>query len=170
MSHRLRAAAVALMLSAIPASGVCAQLHTNLSLAAGASFPTGSFGDVYDTGYHLLVGVGLNPPLSPVGFRIDGMFNEFDVSGASSAKTRVLGLSGNLLVNASGGLGPYLAGGVGLYDTRPTGGGDRNDVGFNVGVGFRLGLAGFSAFAEARYHRVGDGVAQFIPVTFGVTF
>ena len=169
MSRALRAAALISAILGAAARPAAAQLRGNLSIAAGASFPTSAFGDFQDTGYNVLVALGLNPPLLPIGFRVDGMFNEFDRTG-SSDKTRVLGLTANVTLGLGGLLGPYLIGGIGEYSTRyPSPFGDRTDFGINVGGGFRFGLTGFSAFAEARYHRAGDA-AQFIPVSFGVTF
>jgi hypothetical protein len=148
-----------------------ARAQNSFSVAAGASFPTSTFGDLHDIGYHVGVGIGIQPPTSPLGFRFEGMFNEFDRSGIGSVKTRVLGATANASANLSGKFGPYLIGGLGLYNTKNTnGGGDSSDIGFNLGGGFRFELTGFSAYAEARYHRVGDGVATFIPVTFGLTF
>ena len=146
-----------------------AQTGAHFSVAAGASFPTGNFDDFSEIGYHVLAGLELHPPSSPLGFRIDGMFNEFDNSGLGSASTRILALTGNAVVRGSA-FGPYLIGGIGLYGTKASSGGaSDSDVGFNVGGGFRFGLTGFTAFAEARYHRVREGLS-FIPVTFGVTF
>jgi hypothetical protein len=164
---RFAAACITLLASAPVAR---AQVATHFSVAAGAAFPTGSFGDFHDTGYNVLAAVDLQPALLPLAFRLDGMFNEFDFSGASSGSTRVIGLAGNAVLKGGAlGIGPYLIGGIGVYGTKPTGGSSNSDVGFNIGGGFRFGLTGFSVFAEARYHRVAEDVS-FIPVTFGITF
>ena len=168
MSRRIGVCFLAMIAVTVPRA-TRAQIAAHWSVAAGASLPTSSFGDTYDTGYHVLAAIGLQPALSPVGFRIDGMFNEFNRSNLTNSKVRVLGLTANAVL-ATGGIGPYLIGGLGAYSNqyRP-GTGSSSDVGFNIGGGFRFGLTGFSVFAEARYHRVADA-AQFIPITFGITF
>ena len=145
-----------------------AQTSTHFSIAAGASFPTGVFGDVHDTGYHILGAVDFDRANSPLGFRLDGMFNEFERSGILTGSTRIIGLTANGVVKGAA-VGPYLIGGIGVYGTKPEGRNSDTDVGFNIGGGFRFGLTGFTAFVEARFHQVTDNV-RFVPVTFGVTF
>src|SRR4051794_24882371 len=75
MSRNLRIA----LLAAAALAAATPKLHAQakLSIAAGASAPTGAFGEIHDLGYHVLVGLRVNPPVSPVGFRLEGMFNEF---------------------------------------------------------------------------------------------
>ena len=168
MSRTTRVAAVALaMLTAIGTAGA----QTSFSVAAGASVPTGNWGDFHDVGYHVLGGIGFTPPLSPIGFRFEGAFNEFNRTNlGSDAKDRILSLAANALIGFGTFLGPYAIGGVGVYNIRqPNGLNDQTEFGFNIGAGYRFGLTGFSAFAEARYTRAADGVS-YVPITFGVTF
>ena len=51
-----------------------------------------------------------------------------------------------------------------------TSGGNVNELGVNLGGGYRFALTGFSAYAEARYHHILNTSVNFIPITFGVTF
>jgi hypothetical protein len=166
---RLASAVKACLFVIAAASTAAAQTSTHFSLGAGASFPTGRFGDVHQTGYHILGAVDFDRPASALGFRIDGMFNEFELEGNLPGSTRVIGLNANAVVRSQK-FGPYLIGGVGVYGSKYSEGGDSDsDVGFNIGGGFRFELSGFSAFLEARFHQVTENV-RFIPVTFGVTF
>jgi hypothetical protein len=168
MSRLNQIAAVGLALCAAFDAG---RAQTSISIAAGATAPTGSFGNVHDVGYHVLGALGIAPPLSPLAFRLEGSFSEFNRTGlGTDAKDRVLALTGNGVLKLSGSIGPYAIGGVGLYDVRRPGFSGDSNVGFNIGGGYRFGLTGFSAFAEARYHRAGDGQTAFIPITFGIAF
>jgi len=110
--------------------------------------------------------IGFQPVNMVVGFRLDGMYQQFDGSNGGPSN-RVLSLTGNAVLGPS--VGPYVIGGLGLYGTTPERGNSDNDVGFNVGVGYRFELTGFSAFLEARYHYIKESVT-FVPLTFGVTF
>lgn len=164
---------------ALPALAT-AQSLTSFGVAAGASVPAGNFGDAVKTGYHAMAMLNVSAPLSPVGFRIDGMFNEFDVKNSGSDKDRVWALTGNVLMKSGSALAasPYLIGGGGWYhnslkfnDVFGSGTATDDQFGFNVGAGLRLPLTGFSAFVEARYHKMlGGSNVQFIPITFGINF
>lgn len=153
--------------------------QASFGVAAGASIPVGDFGDAVNTGYHAMAVMNLSAPLSPVGFRLDGMFNEFDFKGGGSDKDRTWAVTGNVLFNTGTAVvaSPYLIGGGGWYHNTikvsgPLGGSQSDDnFGFNVGAGLRIPLTGFSAFVEARYHKMlGDTHVQFIPITFGINF
>jgi hypothetical protein len=143
--------------------------QSSFSVAAGASIPTGDFGKSRDVGYHALAAVEIRPPLAPLGLRIEGMFNEFESSIVNTAATRVYGATGNGVIQFTPREGFYVIGGVGIYRVeRP--GGDSNELGLNVGGGYRFPLTGFSAFVEGRYHTIQNTGARFVPITFGITF
>jgi hypothetical protein len=170
-SVRLAALAAALLIAPVVLAN--AQLATSLSVAAGASLPIGSFGDAHDVGYHALVGVGLQAPLTPLGFRFEGVFNEFERTSSNANATRVYGGIANGLVYLEGGhTGFYVIGGVGAYRVeRPSViDGNLNELGVNIGGGYRFALTGFSAYVESRYHHIVNANVNFIPITFGVTF
>lgn len=183
MSWKLLTAA-ALAAFALPAATARAQF--GFGLAAGPSYPKGDFGKVTDAGYHVTGLIAFRPATAPVGFRVDGSFSEFNYKsslGRPGAKARLVYLTANAVLTSPGTMAPYLIGGFGIYDasakcdlctTSSTKGG------FNGGVGYRLGLAGFSAFLEARFHYIAGpsdptngGVkssTQFIPISFGARF
>jgi hypothetical protein len=152
-----------------------AHAQVSFGVAAGASAPVGDLGDGLDMGYHVMGSVSFSPPLAPVGLRVDGMFNQFAISSdIADGHTRILAATANAVFATPGILGPYLIGGIGMYNLTSKVGDVSSDgvtkFGINAGAGFRFGLSGFSAFAEARYHYVDSGNASFIPISFGVTF
>lgn len=173
MKHLVKAFACSAALLVAPFAISHAQ--AKFDIAAGLSVPTGDFGNGVQSGYNLGLGLEIAPPLSPFGFRAEGAWNAFGgKSGGPSA--RIISGTANLVYSLIGTPvgGPYLIGGVGIYNEHVniSGSESNNDAGFNVGGGFRFGLSGFSAFAEARYHYVNTdgGSTGFIPITFGLTF
>ena len=122
------------------------------------------------------------PAVAPVGFRVDGMFNQFNYKSTalSGEHTNVMGLNANAILSMPGAivLSPYVIGGVGMYKSTSSisGAGSSTDPGVNIGAGVSFGLAGFGAFAEIRLHNVmvdngsgGTTNSRFIPITFGIT-
>ena len=183
MSRKLLAVAAFALIAPVAA----AQAQLKFGIGAGATIPSGDLsGDNgVETGYHLLATAGIQPPLAPVGFRVDGMFNEFNYKAAalSDIKQRIMGLNANAVFSMPGAivLAPYAIGGVGFYNSKSNIDGDEaeTDVGVNIGAGVKFGLAGFGAFAEFRFHHIfmeEDATtgttpkARFIPITFGITF
>lgn len=170
--------------SAVALGAARAQSVASLGVAAGASVPMSNFGDRASTGYHVMLTLGVKLPMMPLSFRAEGMFNEFDynsdVGGGASFRAveksaRVWAGIANAVLTSSGLLGPYLIGGIGVYrvtEAVPIFGGTQsaNDFGVNFGGGFRFELSGFSAYAEARYHWVGDTDVRMLPITFGLSF
>ena len=149
--------------------------QAKFDIAAGLSLPTGDLSNAVQSGYNVGLGLEIQPPLAPVGFRAEGAWNQF--GGKSGGPNwRILSGTANLVYSLMGTPlgGPYLIGGLGVYNNHVdlAGSSDETKVGFNAGGGFRFGLSGFSAFAEARYHyqKIGNGTASYIPITFGVTF
>ncbi|MEX2154794.1 MAG: outer membrane beta-barrel protein [Gemmatimonadaceae bacterium] len=169
------ALAVAAILFAAPA------LHaqTSFSLAAGATMPLGTTGDAYDVGYNATLGVGVKPPLAPLGVRIEGMFNSMEGKSNTPGVRMLAGI-----VNATlSGVGmpipmAYLIGGLGMYNSKatnlPTGltADAETDFGFNIGAGLNIPLTGFGTFIEARYHHipVEGGSVKFVPISVGIKF
>ena len=164
-------------LCALPYQAASAQVPmTSIGLAAGGTVPSGDFKDFTNTGYHALLTLHVHPPLSPLGLRVDGMYNDLALSDADG-KAKVWAFTANAVVG-SGGIGPYVIGGFGYYHTSlantvlSLGDPSENKFGLNGGVGVRLPLTGFSAFAEARYHYVMDSQAKvrLIPISVGFEF
>ena len=163
----------ALVLAAILCTAPALHAQTSINIAIGAAVPTGDAGDLVDMGYNATVGVGIKPPLAPLGLRIEGMFNSFEFkSPAADASQRVLAATANGTYTMMPQI--YLIGGAGMYNSKASTSGSPSstDFGFNVGAGVNIPLTGFGTYAEARFHHIsGDGGNfQFIPITFGIRF
>ena len=172
-----------LVVVALPAA---AQMKPTFGVSAGASFPTGDFGDAFKSGYNVNALLGFRPPVSPVGFRIEGMYSRFDFKGtnAGGVHTNMLAGIGNVVIGGGGPEGtvhPYAIGGVGIYNLKTAANGTESPgetkAGFNIGAGLDLPLSGITAFVEARYHIVltgsgtdGGSNTAFVPVSVGVRF
>lgn len=163
------AIAIAAILFAVPA------LHaqTSFNVAIGAAVPMGDAADLVDMGYNATVGIGIKPPLAPLGLRVEGMFNSFKYSNAAiDASQRVMGLTANGTYTMIPQV--YLIGGVGMYNSKASisGSSSSTDFGFNFGAGVNIPLTGFGTYLEARFHHIsGDGGNfQFVPITFGIKF
>lgn len=168
------AAAFALATLFVPKSAT-AQGTTTYNLAAGWALPTGDFSDFNEYGFSLIGGLGFAMPGSPVRFRAEGLYNQFNHPSPSNQSSRAGGFTGNALYDFSMGPGtpftPYAIGGVGLYGTRfnDNAGTDWN-VGWNIGGGVKFPLSGFSVYAEVRYHSVSSVDVSYVPIVFGVIF
>ena len=182
LPRSLLAASVTLALL-IQAPKAEAQLGSLISLgaAAGVSLPRSDFDTRAKSGYNAMITAGLHAPLIPISLRAEGMLNEFDYDEGTGAgalarqggkSARIWGFTANALVTTSAFFGPYAIGGIGYYrenEKSPLGDLTRTNMGYNLGGGFRFALTGFSAYAEARYHWVDDGVGM-IPISFGISF
>lgn len=179
MKRRLTPLLTALAIGALVAPATArAQSNTfHFNVAAGAALPTGNFSNGTDVGYNITGGIAMMQRGSPLGFRVEGMFNEFGVSNTDT-KLRVAAGTANAtydlpMSSVGAGNALYLIGGIGYYNTKDTFfDSSESNVGFNVGAGFRFPLTGFSAYVEARYHTVSAANfdAHFIPIVFGLSF
>src|SRR5262245_34942261 len=91
-SKRAAIAAIAITISAIPALTAGAQSPT-FNIAGGLSLANSDFGDRNDAGYSLIVGIGLRQPNSPLSFRTEGIYTEYDrkLAGGKSHAGGILG-------------------------------------------------------------------------------
>lgn len=182
MSRTLFASIAALAV----AVSIPAHAQARIGIAAGWSVPTSDFGDAVNSGYHVTGLLNVAKQDSPIGFRFDGTFSEYDFKsslGLSDAKARLIYGTANIVLSAKGGMGPYVIGGGGVYRSSAECTGcstSSTNGGFDAGVGYRFGLSGFSAFLEARYHTIPSGsdattagtkkATSFIPISFGLIF
>jgi hypothetical protein len=156
---------------------IAPSLHaqTSLLFAAGATLPIGDFADGVETGYHGIVGLGIKPPLAPIGARIEGMFNDNAFKGGADASFRILAATANVTYTAIP--TAYFIGGLGMYNAKCAGScglltESDTKVGFNVGGGLNIPLTGLGVFVEARLHIVStEGEStKFLPITVGIKF
>jgi opacity protein-like surface antigen len=183
----LSAVAVAVTVSAfVPAA---AQSQIALGLGGGATFPISDLSNSFSTGYNILATLGVHVPATPLGVRIDGMFNQLpgksDLDGGASFNAQIWTANANLVASLIPGspITPYLIAGMGYYNTSyhvsasgsgifASGSTHDNDFGLNGGAGVKLGFGGIGFFAEARYHYIftsGTHI-QMIPISAGVRF
>src|SRR5688500_5950595 len=167
----------ALVLAAILCTAPALHAQASINIAIGAAVPTGDAGDLVDMGYNATVGIGIKPPLAPLGLRVEGMFNSFEYKSPIDASQRVMALTANGTFSVVPTV--YLIGGVGMYNSKASISGSESstDFGFNLGAGVNIPLTGFGTYVEARFHHVpvdnAAGTAssfQFIPITFGIKF
>lgn len=157
------------------ASTAEAQRPMTIGLSAGASIPLSDLSDSHKVGYNAAAHLGINMPMSPVGFRLEGFYNNFagqDEGVFTNEDVRIAGGNVNITYAFGGaGMRPYVIGGVGSYNVKVEGGPSRTDFGINAGVGAKFQLSGLGTFVEARLHTIsGDPQLQFVPITFGIEF
>jgi hypothetical protein len=156
------------------------------SLGGGVGIPLGDFDDAVKTGWMGLAGVSFVPTGSPVGFQIDGQYQQYKFDGSESLKDRLIMGTGNVVfkfkTSEESTFRPYLIGGGGVYNIKATGTDDLGGLidtdnsttkfGLNAGAGFDFKAGSVGLFVEGRFHDVfteGSDV-QFVPITAGIRF
>jgi hypothetical protein len=175
----------AVLMATVGAAPAVAQ--AKFSLGGGVTLPLGDFDDVAGTGWHGLAAIGFQPTDFPVGFQIDGMYQRFGVQDAPDnfeGSTQIIQGTANVVYTfttaEASTFHPYLIGGVGLYNSKPTGEdlqaliGDESetDFGLNAGAGFDFQLGSVGLFIEGRFHNIFSDPdnSNFIPITAGIRF
>jgi opacity protein-like surface antigen len=149
--------------------------NPTFNLGGGLSLATGPFGDRNEAGYSLVAGIGMTQRGSPISFRAEGIYNEFNPKSGGD-KAKVSGGTANAIYDvstSSGSFTPYAIGGIGYFSTKEPrlfGTSSRTNVGWNLGGGLKFPLTGFSAYFEARYHKVADVGISVVPIVFGLLF
>jgi hypothetical protein len=164
-----------------------ARAQVTFGLGGGPAIPAGNLSNAYTTGFDALINLGVRVPTFPLGFRADGMFDQFPGKSAVgvTGNSQLYSVSANAVLTTTGTpiIAPYLIGGVGYYNDHyrievsgasVAAGGSTSDnsMGINGGGGLRFGIGSLSVFAEARYHYVFSGPhhIELVPITFGVMF
>ena len=157
-----------------------------IGILGGATFPVGTYNDVAATGFNVGAFFDFGRRLGPAGVRADVMYHGFgdrNLVTQGENTTQVTFSNKYSMVNGTLNLvlgvpleespvRPYLIGGVGAYYMRNSpkcvgancgslitpADDDVTKLGFNGGGGLEFGLGGASAFLEARYHHVLQGM------------
>jgi opacity protein-like surface antigen len=164
-----------------------AHAQVGLGVGGGVTIPVSALSDVNKTGYNILADLSFRAPTSPLGFRVDGMFNSLPTKVTDARTLQVWTLNANLVANLTSvphaPIAPYLIAGIGWYNDRyrvrtsgttvvASGSTSDNNFGINGGLGLRIALGKSSLFGEARYHYVftpGQRM-EMIPITIGINF
>ena len=166
---------VAVLALAVTASSAVAQMPAkpwSFGVQAGASMPTGDFGDVANAGFNVGGNVKFKLTGVPVAVQGEALYNSFGGKTVGTLKAptmNLLGFGGAASWSMPSGL--YFIGGLGMYNSSCSGCTSSTKFGVNVGAGFNLPLS-FGAFIEARYHSVmtDPNSTNFLPISFGVRF
>ncbi|MBK5187053.1 MAG: outer membrane beta-barrel protein [Gemmatimonadaceae bacterium] len=148
----------------------------------GVNFPVGNASNGSNTGWNAGALLNFGFVNSPVGLRIDGTWNQFNVKDVSGVHLRVLDATADAVFNV-GTQSPsqfYVLGGGGVYNFKNTGSNNNFDFssgsttkfGLNAGAGVKFKLGSLAPFVEARYHYVFSSGSKFqmIPISVGLTF
>lgn len=176
LSKSAAAVALGLLLGAPAAYGQGAEF----SLGGGLSVPLGDFDDFAKLGWQGTAAVSFVPANLPVGFQVDGSYSQFSDDTPLDIKSQLIYGTGNVVYKFATAedsrFRPYVIGGVGVYNLKPTGDdvlgdpGSETKFGINAGAGFDVKAGGAGLFIEGRFHNVftEGSNTQFIPLTVGI--
>jgi hypothetical protein len=177
---------VGLMMSlAAPAASLAAQSPVSVGVGAGLAMPFGAMRDEFNPGWRALGTLDVGVPLMPVSLRLDAAYDRFGFkstpvgSAGAEAGARTI-VSGSVSLafgprNVLPAISPYAIAGLGMNRTGCTEQ-DRcettTQLGWNAGVGMRLGVLALKGFAEARLHWLPGSAFDFsyVPITVGLHF
>ncbi len=182
--NRLRLPLLALSFGLL-AAGARAQGTSGLHFGfeGGVSYPQGDTKDFFDNGWNGGALLVWNPPVIPVGLRIDGAYHKLDAlnDAGDTGSAKILAGTADVVVGFRAILlKPYFFGGIGYYrldfsdSSFPSTSSDdsQNETGWNAGAGVSISLRNIDLIVEARYHSIGtDGDRfKFVPVSIGLVF
>jgi hypothetical protein len=162
-----------------------AQSPVSVGVGAGVAVPVGALRHDVNPGLRALAMLDLGLPEMPMSLRIDAAYDRLGfqsiragAAGQDAGARTVLSTSVNLTLVSDDWervVSPYVIGGVGFSRIGCAGRPDcgvTTQMGWNVGIGTRLGLFALRGFAEARMHCVPKSEADdcYIPVTVGLRF
>lgn len=156
-----------------------AQTPVQFGLGGGVTIPSGSTSNGLKTGWHGTGLIQFKPVASPVGFRIDGAYQQLGFDGGGG-KRQVIDGTGNVVyefqVSPETRFRPYLIGGAGVYNLKNKPDSSQTTsatkFGINAGAGFNIQASGVGLFMEGRFHDVFVPGSDFhiVPITVGVRF
>jgi hypothetical protein len=186
MKGMLKALTAVAMATAFTASTAHAQTPVSFGVGGGVSLPLGNFSDASKLGFQGTALVQFAPANLPVGFRVDGTYQQNKFSDLQASLPSGDGKFQTIFGTAdvvytfktaeTSKIHPYLIAGGGVYNfkTKLDAGGSGSDTKFgaNGGAGFDMAVGSAKVFLEGRFHNIfisGNNV-NFIPITVGVKF
>ena len=153
----------------------------HFGVEGGISNPQGDTKDFFDNGWHGGALLVWNPPVIPVGLRVDGAYHKLDAADPGGSDAEIIAGTADVVVGFRAILlKPYFFGGVGYYrldfsdSSFPSMSNDdtQNETGWNAGAGVSISLRNIDLIVEARYHSIGtEGDRfKFVPVSVGLVF
>ncbi|HET7603772.1 MAG TPA: outer membrane beta-barrel protein [Gemmatimonadales bacterium] len=188
MKGMLKALTAVAMATAFTASTAHAQTPVSFGVGGGVNIPLSDFGDAAKLGFQGTALVEFAPANLPVGFRVDGTYQQNNFSDDLEADGKFQQIYGTADVMYTfktapeSRIHPYLIAGGGVYNMKAKvdGVGDSGSdtkFGVNGGAGFNMSAGSATVFLEARFHNVftsdddtGASNTNFIPITIGVKF
>jgi len=192
MKGMLKALTAVAMATAFTASTAHAQTPVSFGVGGGVNIPLSDFGDAAKLGFQGTALVQFAPANLPVGFRVDGTYQQNKFSDDQAAGPLGDGKFQNIYGTAdvvytfktaeSSMFHPYLIAGGGVYNGKAkldsdVDTGSDTKFGVNAGAGFDYAAGSATIFLEARFHNVftsddatGASNTTFVPITVGVKF
>ena len=143
-------------------------------VGAGVTLPTGDYGTVDKTGWHVLGLIQFPISQSPIHLRFDALYGSTShKSGFGSGNTKLTGATADLLYHLGdrrASVRPYVLGGLGIFDVSD--GTSTSKFAFGLGGGILFGVGTMHAFLEGRYMSVQTSPSSltFIPISVGLMF
>jgi hypothetical protein len=143
-------------------------------VGGGLILPTGDYGTVDKTGWHVLGLIQFPISQSPIHLRFDALYGSTShKSGFGPGSTKLTGGTADLLYHLGdrrASVRPYILGGLGFFNVSD--GTSTSKFAFGGGGGILFGVGTMHAFLEARYISIqaSGGSLPFIPISVGVMF
>lgn len=189
MKGMLKALTAVAMATAFTASTAHAQTPVSFGVGGGVNLPLSNFKDAAKLGFQGTALVAFAPANLPVGFRVDGTYqqNKYDDDVAAAlgdGKFQTIYGTADVVYTfktaESSMFHPYLIAGGGVYSMKnkpdaPTTSNPEDTetkFGVNAGAGFDYSVGSATVFLEGRFHNIfiSDNNQSFVPITIGVKF
>jgi hypothetical protein len=178
MNRIARGVLVAGVVASVAASGAEAQARGYIGFGAGASVPTGDFGDGYKVGWLAQVVAGITGPTGVIGGRVNGSITRHNHDTLNDNTAKLVGAMGDLVFSPGSGdakVRPYLLGGIGFQNRKLEEGQLENSVtelAFNFGAGISVATGRAKLFVEGRWLSVqtDPSTTNLIPISIGLRF
>jgi hypothetical protein len=157
-----------------------AHAQAEFSIGGGVGIPLGDFDDAAKLGWQGTAAVSFAPQNAPIGFQIDGSYAQYSDDSPLDIKSQFIYGTANAVYRFATAqdsrFHPYIIGGAGVYNLKPTGDdvigdpGSETKFGINAGAGFDIKAGGAGLFVEGRFHNIftEGSNTTFIPINVGI--